>query len=86
MAKKYVIIGGSAAGPKTASKIRRMDPDSEIVMIQKSRYLSMASCGYPYFVGGVFDDPNKLITTGSGGSERSEFLHECEKHQGNQLY
>ena len=66
MAKKYVIIGGSAAGPKTASKIRRMDPEGEITMIQKGKYLSMASCGYPYFVGGVFDDPNMLITTPTG--------------------
>ena len=63
---KYLIIGGSAAGPKTASKIRRMEPDAEIVIVQKSKYLSMASCGYPYFVGGVFDDPNKLISTPTG--------------------
>ncbi len=66
MTKKYVIIGGSAAGPKTASKIRRMAPEAEITMIQKSKYLSMASCGYPYFVGGVFDDPNQLIATPTG--------------------
>ncbi len=66
MPKTYVIIGGSAAGPKAASKIRRMDQESEIIMIQKGKYLSMASCGYPYFVGGVFDDPNQLISTPSG--------------------
>ena len=66
MSRKYVIIGGSAAGPKTASKIRRMDPEADITVIQKSKYFSMASCGYPYFVGGVFDDPNKLISTPAG--------------------
>ena len=66
MATRYVIIGGSAAGPKTASKIRRMDPEAEITIVQKSKYLSMASCGYPYFVGGVFDDPNQLISTPTG--------------------
>ncbi|MBI9102166.1 MAG: FAD-dependent oxidoreductase [Spirochaetales bacterium] len=66
MAAKYIIIGGSAAGPKTASKIRRMDQEAEITIIQKGKYLSMASCGYPYFVGGVFDNPNQLISTPTG--------------------
>lgn len=74
MAKKYVIIGGSAAGPKTASKIRRMDQEADITIIQKGSYLSMASCGYPYFVGGVFDDPNKLISTPTGVVRDSTFF------------
>ena len=66
MVKKYLVIGGSAAGPKAASKIRRMDQSAEITIIQKGKYLSMASCGYPYFVGGIFDDPNQLIATPTG--------------------
>ena len=66
MSRTYVIVGGSAAGPKAASKIRRMDQDSEIIMFQKGKHLSMAHCGYPYFVGGVFDDPNQLIATPTG--------------------
>ncbi|MDC7227781.1 MAG: FAD-dependent oxidoreductase [Spirochaetales bacterium] len=74
MATKYVIIGGSAAGPKTASKIRRMDPEGEITMIQKGKFLSMASCGYPYFVGGVFDDPNMLIATPTGAQRDPSFF------------
>ncbi|MBN2508806.1 MAG: FAD-dependent oxidoreductase [Spirochaetales bacterium] len=63
---KIIVIGGSAAGPKVASKIRRLDGDAEITIIQKGKFLSMASCGYPYFVGGVFDDPNQLIATPTG--------------------
>lgn len=74
MPKKYVIIGGSAAGPKTASKIRRLDEDCEILMIQKGKYLSMASCGYPYFVGGVFDDPAALINTPTGVARDPQFF------------
>lgn len=66
MSKKILVIGGSAAGPKAASKARRLDQNAEITIIQKSKYLSMASCGYPYFVGGVFDDPNKLISSPTG--------------------
>jgi len=66
MGKQIIVIGGSAAGPKVASKIRRHDGDADIKIIQKGKYLSMASCGYPYFVGGVFDDPNQLIATPTG--------------------
>lgn len=64
--KKIVVIGGSAAGPKAAAKARRMDESAEITMFQKSPDLSMASCGFPYFVGGFFDDRNKLLCTPTG--------------------
>jgi len=79
MARKYVIIGGSAAGPKTASKIRRLDENAEIMMIQKGKYLSMASCGYPYFVGGVFDNPEALINTPTGVPRDPQFFSKVKK-------
>ncbi len=63
---KIVVIGGSAAGPKAAAKARRMDEHASITIIQKEANLSMASCGYPYYVGGVFDDRNQLICTAAG--------------------
>lgn len=66
MGKKIIVIGGSAAGPKAAAKARRMDEFAEITMFQKGPDLSMASCGFPYFVGGFFDDRNKLLCTPSG--------------------
>ncbi|RQW02970.1 pyridine nucleotide-disulfide oxidoreductase, partial [candidate division KSB1 bacterium] len=53
--KKIIVIGGSAAGPKAAARARRMDEFAEITMFQKGPDLSMASCGFPYFVGGFFD-------------------------------
>jgi len=66
MARTIVVIGGSAAGPKTAAKARRLDQHAEIILFQKSMDLSMASCGYPYFVGGTFDDRNALIESPTG--------------------
>ncbi len=69
-----VIVGGSAAGAKTASKLRRLDEHVRITVIQKSHYLSMASCGYPYYVGGVFDDRNMLISTPTGGQRDASFF------------
>lgn len=64
--KKIVVIGGSAAGPKAAAKARRVDQDAEIILLQKEPDLSMASCGYPYYVGGFFDDRNQLLSTSAG--------------------
>ncbi|MBN1185257.1 MAG: FAD-dependent oxidoreductase [Bacteroidales bacterium] len=66
MSKKIIVIGGSAAGPKAAARARRMDEFAEITMFQKAPDLSMASCGFPYFVGGFFDDRNKLLCTPTG--------------------
>jgi len=66
MARKIIIIGGSAAGPKAAAKARRIDQQADITIIQKDPDLSMASCGYPYYVGGVFDNRNMLLSTAYG--------------------
>jgi NADPH-dependent 2,4-dienoyl-CoA reductase/sulfur reductase-like enzyme/rhodanese-related sulfurtransferase len=63
---RIVVIGGSAAGPKAAAKARRMDQHAEITIIQKDPDLSMASCGYPYYVGGFFTDRNQLLCTPTG--------------------
>ena len=64
--KRIIVVGGSAAGPKAAAKARRFDEHAEITIIQKSPELSMASCGYPYYVGGFFDDRNMLLCTPTG--------------------
>ncbi|MCK5772744.1 MAG: FAD-dependent oxidoreductase [Thermoplasmata archaeon] len=64
--KRIVVIGGSAAGPKAAARARRLDQNADIVIIQKGPDFSMASCGYPYYVGGVFDDRCALLSTPTG--------------------
>ncbi len=74
IAKRIVVIGGSAAGPKAAARARRMDQQADITIIQKDATLSMASCGYPYYVGGVFDDRNQLICTPTGVLRDPDFF------------
>lgn len=64
--KRIIIIGGSAAGPKAAAKARRLDQKAEIIILQKDPDLSMASCGYPYYIGGFFDNRNMLLCTPTG--------------------
>jgi len=71
--KQIIIIGGSAAGPKAAARARRLDEYAEIIILQKSPELSMASCGYPYYVGGFFNDRNMLLSTPTGVTRDPEF-------------
>jgi NADPH-dependent 2,4-dienoyl-CoA reductase/sulfur reductase-like enzyme/rhodanese-related sulfurtransferase len=71
--KRIVVIGGSAAGPKAAAKARRIDDDAEVIILQKDPDLSMASCGYPYYVGGYFDDRNMLLSTSTGVTRDPQF-------------
>lgn len=73
MSKKIIVIGGSAAGPKAAAKARRMDEFADITVLQKGPDLSMASCGYPYYVGGFFDDRNQLLCTPAGVVRDTKF-------------
>lgn len=72
--KRIVVIGGSAAGPKVASRARRLDENAEITMFQKDADLSMASCGYPYYVGGFFDDRSQLLCSPAGVVRDSNFF------------
>jgi len=66
MSKKILVIGGSASGPKAAARARRLDFHADITILQKAHDLSMASCGYPYYVGGFFDNRNQLLCTPTG--------------------
>jgi len=64
--KRIVVIGGSAAGPKAAARAKRLDPNARVTIIQKAPEMSMASCGYPYFISGVFNNRNALLSTPYG--------------------
>lgn len=60
MAKKVIIIGGGAAGPKTAAKLRREDPDAIIQIYTDEENISYSACGLPYFIGGVIPNIEEL--------------------------
>ncbi len=76
--KKIVVIGGSAAGAKAAAKARRLDEFAEITLIQKAPDLSMASCGYPYYIGGLFNDRNLLLCTPTGVTRNPAFFDKAK--------
>ena len=58
---KLVVIGGDAAGMSAASKVRRMQKDREIIVVERGRHTSFAACGMPYYIAGQVDQPDRLI-------------------------
>ena len=57
---KVVIVGGVAGGASAAARIRRLDERAEIIVFERSGYVSYANCGLPYYVGGVITDEAAL--------------------------
>ena len=57
---KVVIIGGVAGGATAAARLRRLDETAEIVVFERSGYVSYANCGLPYYIGGVIEDQADL--------------------------
>ena len=59
--KRIVVIGGVAGGMSAATRLRRLDADAEIIVLEKSGYVSYANCGLPYYVGGVIEEESDLL-------------------------
>ena len=57
---KVVIIGGVAGGATAAARIRRLDENAQIIVFERSGYISYANCGLPYYIGDVITDKNAL--------------------------
>lgn len=60
MSKKIIIVGGVAGGATAASRIRRLDEQAEIIVFERSGFVSYANCGLPYYIGGVIQDKEEL--------------------------
>jgi NADPH-dependent 2,4-dienoyl-CoA reductase/sulfur reductase-like enzyme/rhodanese-related sulfurtransferase len=59
--KRILVIGGVAGGMSAATRLRRLDADAEIIVLEKSGYVSYANCGLPYYVGGVIEEESDLL-------------------------
>jgi NADPH-dependent 2,4-dienoyl-CoA reductase/sulfur reductase-like enzyme/rhodanese-related sulfurtransferase len=58
---RVVIIGGVAGGMSAATRLRRLDNQAEIIVLERSGHVSYANCGLPYFVGGVIEEEESLL-------------------------
>ncbi|MBR2485634.1 MAG: CoA-disulfide reductase, partial [Clostridia bacterium] len=57
---KIVIVGGVAGGATAAARIRRLNEHAEIIIFERSGFISYANCGLPYYIGGVIEDKEDL--------------------------
>ncbi len=58
--RKVVIIGGVAGGATAAARLRRLDESAEIIILERTGFVSYANCGLPYYIGGIIQDKNAL--------------------------
>ncbi len=78
MAKKVIIIGAVALGPKVACRLRRLDPDVDILLIDRDDLISYGGCGIPYYVGGDINDLEDLYSTTSHAVRDVAFFRDCK--------
>ena len=57
---RVIIVGGVAGGATAAARLRRLDENAEIIIFERSGFISYANCGLPYYIGGVIEDKKEL--------------------------
>ena len=60
---KVIIVGGGASGASCAARLRRLNEDAEIIIIEKTNEVSIANCGLPYYVSGVINEREKILVS-----------------------
>lgn len=71
---KVVIIGGVATGPKVAARLRRLQPEAEITIVEKGQHISYGACGLPLYLGNLVPDMNELMMTSAGLMRDPDFF------------
>ncbi len=61
--QRVVIIGGVALGPKAACRFKRLEPESEVIILEKDRFISYGGCGIPFYLSGEVSDIKELQST-----------------------
>ncbi len=72
--KRVVVIGGVACGPKAAARIKRLNPGSDVTLIEKGELLSYAGCGLPFYISGEVESHNELMATPTGVVRDTHFF------------
>lgn len=61
MSKKVLIVGGVAGGASAAARLRRLDEQAQIILLERDEHISFANCGLPYYIGETIQDREKLV-------------------------
>ncbi|MBW1771537.1 MAG: FAD-dependent oxidoreductase [Deltaproteobacteria bacterium] len=81
MAQNIVIIGAVALGPKAACRLKRLEPESHVVLIDQSDLISYGGCGIPYFISGDVSDPGQLRSTSFNMLRDEKFFEDAKDIQ-----
>ena len=71
---KVLIVGGMAAGPKTAARLRRLVPDAEITIVEQGEFISFGSCGMPFYLANQVPQFDSLYATSYGVARDIDFF------------
>lgn len=78
MSLKVVVIGGVALGPKAACRIKRVNPDADVTLVDASKLISYGGCGIPYYVSGDVSEHTQLQETSFHMVRDEKFFQECK--------
>ena len=78
MNKRILIIGAVALGPKIACRLKRLEPDTQITMIDRDDLISYGGCGIPYYIGGDVSEIKGLLSTNAHVVRDSEFFEKVK--------
>ena len=76
--KRVVIIGGVALGPKAACRLKRLEPGSDVTIIDQDEYISYGGCGIPYFISGDISDVQELMSTSFHMQRTPQFFRDAK--------
>ncbi|MFB3785964.1 MAG: FAD-dependent oxidoreductase [bacterium] len=83
--KRIVILGGVAAGTKSAAKARRQDPHAEITLYTGEEYISYAGCGQPYYIGGEVQERAQLLARTPGQFQQGQNITIHTRHRATRI-
>jgi len=76
--RRVVVVGGVTAGSKCAARIRRLDPQAQVTVVERGKLLAYAGCGLPYYISGVVSDQLALVSSPLGPIRNSAYFQDLQ--------
>jgi NADPH-dependent 2,4-dienoyl-CoA reductase/sulfur reductase-like enzyme/rhodanese-related sulfurtransferase len=78
ISQRVVIVGGVTAGSKAAARIMRLDPDADVTIVERGRFLAYSGCGLPYYISGAVREQRALLESPLGLVRDPAFFHKLK--------